>query len=79
MKRDEPLVARLERQAGQKEARFAHLLCGKVAATEMMPKLYDSKQPENDRIAELEKEVENLRSELDLFRQSFEEFKKQFE
>ena len=29
----EPLVVKLERQAGQKEARFAHLLCGEVAAS----------------------------------------------
>src|SRR5215210_179386 len=30
MKRDEPLVVKLERQPGQKEARFAHLLSGEV-------------------------------------------------
>src|SRR6476620_3195312 len=29
-RRDEPLVLKLERQAGQKEARYAHLLCGPV-------------------------------------------------
>src|SRR4029078_12151642 len=30
MRRDEPLVVKLERQAGQKEARYAHLLSGEV-------------------------------------------------
>ncbi len=79
-KRDEPLVARLERQAGQKEARFAHLLSGEIAAAnETASQTSAARQTANDRIVELEKEIENLRSELNLFRQSFEEFKKQFE
>lgn len=34
-RRDEPLIARLERQPGQKEARYAHLLSGPVAAETM--------------------------------------------
>lgn len=80
MKRDEPVVVKLERQIGQKEARYAHLLSGEIdlesisAAREI-----SAGQTKNDRIAELEREIENLRSEFNLFRESFEEFKKQFE
>lgn len=79
-KRDEPVVVRLERQPGQKEARYAHLLSGEVSA-ELIASLHNvsASQPRADRIGELEREIENLRNEFNLFRESFEEFKKQFE
>lgn len=79
-KRDEPIVVKLERQIGHKEARFAHLLSGAIDM-EAMSNLREvsSSQTRNDRIAELEREIENLRSEFNLFRQEFEDFKKQFE
>lgn len=82
MRRDEPLVVKLERQPGQKEVRYAHLLSGEVAAAAYQPQ---EKSPPagqtagNERIANLESELENLRNELSAFRQAFEEFKKQFE
>lgn len=81
--RDEPLVAKLERQPGQKEGRFAHLLCGELdletISANWQEKSSSSGQTQNERIAELERELENLRSEFNLFKESFEEFKKQFE
>ena len=77
-RRDEPLIVKLERQAGQKEARFAHLLSGEV--TSYQPPERVSRSTANDeRIEKLEQEVTSLRSELNDFRQNFEEFKKQFE
>jgi uncharacterized protein YceH (UPF0502 family) len=81
MRRDEPLVVKLERQPGQKEVRYAHLLSGEIDVTAYAVKEVPSvgKQTENERITALENELENLRSEFNLFRQSFEEFKKQFE
>ncbi len=66
--RDPPLVVRLQRQSGQKEVRFAHLLSGEVAAAEPEPQA----EPEIDRIGRLEKEVEDLKRQ-------FAEFRKQFE
>jgi uncharacterized protein YceH (UPF0502 family) len=79
-KRDEPLVVRLERQAGQKEARFAHLLCGAPSAAVYALKTSPANSSAgNERIEKLEQEIESLRSELNNFRQMFEEFKKQFE
>lgn len=82
MKRDEPLVAKLERQPGQKEARFAHLLSGKVNAGIMstareVPAVPG--QESTDRIGKLEQEVESLRAELTSFREAFDEFRKQFD
>lgn len=81
MRRDEPLVARLTRQPGQKEVRYAHLLSGEIDQATYAKEVSSvgGRQADNDRIAALETELENLRSEFNLFRQSFEEFKKQFE
>lgn len=64
MSREPPLVVRLPKQSGQKEVRYAHLLSGEVRLTEP--------EPELDRIAKLEKEVDDLKKQ-------FEEFRKQFE
>jgi uncharacterized protein len=79
-KRDEPLIIRLERQPGQKEARYAHLLCGEVDAAAYAPKIHAAASPAgNERLEKLEQEVAELRNELNEFRLAFDEFKKQFE
>jgi uncharacterized protein YceH (UPF0502 family) len=64
MSRENALIVRLPRQSGQKEVRYAHLLSGEASLTEL--------EPEPDRIAKLEKDVEDLKKQ-------FEEFRKQFE
>jgi uncharacterized protein YceH (UPF0502 family) len=61
-----PLVVRLPRQAGQKEIRYGHLLSGDVAPGE--PEV----EPELDRIGKLEKEVEDLKAQFEVFRKQFE-------
>ncbi|MCW5960754.1 MAG: YceH family protein [Pyrinomonadaceae bacterium] len=79
--REEPLVARLERQPGQKESRYTHLLSGEISE-EMLAafqKSSSSSSAKDQRIAELEEEVQALRTEFETFRDSFEEFKKQFD
>jgi uncharacterized protein YceH (UPF0502 family) len=77
-KREEPLIVKLERMPGQKEARYAHLLCGEV--TSYVPPERTSRGSANDeRVEKLEQEVEALKGELSNFRSEFEEFKKQFE
>jgi len=68
MSGESPLVARLPRQTGQKEVRYAHLLSGEVRMTEPEGEA----EPEPDRIGKLEKEVEELKRQ-------FAEFRKQFE
>ena len=79
IRREEPLVVKLERQPGQKEVRYAHLLSGEVVNYSPPEKTLSVHQTGNERMAKLEADLENLRSEFNLFRQSFEEFKKQFE
>jgi uncharacterized protein YceH (UPF0502 family) len=81
-RRDEPLIIKLERQAGQKEARYAHLLCGPVdqsAAMHIRESREASSSGKEDKIAKLESEIENLRGEFASLRETFEEFRKQFE
>jgi uncharacterized protein YceH (UPF0502 family) len=82
--RDEPLVTKLPRQAGRKEARYAHLLSGQPAVEEEGEAQPLSSAPraraaEPERVARLEAEVERLSGELAEMRREFEEFRKQFE
>lgn len=80
----EPLVARLPRQPGQKETRFAHLLSGEVtpeqiAESEHTLRAAPTKRNETEKIRELEQTVEALRAEVKALQEQFEQFKKQFE
>lgn len=80
-RRTEPLVMKLERQPGQKEARYAHLLSGEIDI-ESLPQR--SERPaagggSNERIEKLEQEVQRLSTELESLQETFAEFKKQFE
>ena len=69
----DPLVARLPRQAGQKEIRFGHLLFGEIPVeTPAEPRPVSSRQS-------LEQKVDALATEVEKLRLQFEEFKKQFE
>jgi uncharacterized protein YceH (UPF0502 family) len=61
-------VARLPRQSGQKEVRYAHLLSGEVKLTE--PEA--AAEAQLDRIGKLEKEVEDLKKQFEEFRRQFE-------
>jgi len=74
----EPLVARLPRQAGQKEIRFVQLLSGEVAIDES-PESILPRRAAADRVAKLEEEVASLKSHVQDLQQQFDTFKKQFE
>lgn len=80
-RRDEPLLVKLERQPGQKEARFAHLLSGKIDQSKLATIAEKSRSSDsgNERIEKLESEVERLGGELKEFREMFDEFRKQFD
>lgn len=71
-----PLVVRLPRQLGFKEARFAHLLAGPVTLAPGEPA---SPPAPLDRVGQLEQEVASLRQELGELRQQFASFRQQFE
>jgi uncharacterized protein len=74
----EPLVARLARQAGMKEQRYAHLLGGEVsisapaAAVEAAAPV----QAENERLSRLEQESVALRAEVGELRRQLDDLKR---
>lgn len=75
MDREEPLVLRLPKAPGAREARFAQLLGGPVEAASVgVP----AALPAPGRLERLEAEVQALRQELSELREAFEAFKAQF-
>lgn len=83
MNPDRPMVCKLPRQVGRKEARFAQLFGGVPEVTEdvAMPMEPARRQvmAENERVAKLEEEVAALRSEVIELQRLMAEFKAQFE
>jgi uncharacterized protein YceH (UPF0502 family) len=87
--RDEPLVVKLPRQTGRKEARYAHLLSGPPAFEELGEEQTahassraassSARAAEGERVSRLEAEVEALREEVAELRRQLEEFRRQFE
>ena len=72
MEREPPLVALLPRQPGTKESRYAHLLSGEVASAPLSspaPPSAHSTNPQEERIAQLEATVAELRQELTALQQ----------
>ena len=85
----EPLVRRLARQPGQKEARYAHLLSGEpvepahtsAPTPEAAPTrpAANARPDDDERSARLEGELDALRAEVKRLRAEFEEFKSKFD
>jgi uncharacterized protein YceH (UPF0502 family) len=77
---ERPLVTKLERLAGTKEPRYAHLLSGNVSAAQVESS-EDSVSVEgaDARIETLEQEVEGLRQRVENLEAQLVEFRKQFE
>jgi uncharacterized protein YceH (UPF0502 family) len=80
-RRDEPLLVRLERQPGQKEARFAHLLSGEIDVTSLSSpaEKRSSASSDTSRLEALEAEVAGLKQELAEFKAMFDKFRRQFD
>jgi uncharacterized protein YceH (UPF0502 family) len=87
-RRDEPMVFKLPRQSGRKDARYTHLLSGQPELDESAEEQTAHAAPrpssstraaEGERVARLESEVEALRGEVAELRRQLEEFRKQFE
>lgn len=77
-----PLVARLARAPGTKEARYAHLLSGdEIVERQEVAASFSAavEMPRQDRIAQLETEVSRLRAEVERLSAQFDAFSKQFD
>lgn len=85
MEREPPLVALLPRQAGTKEARYAHLLSPIGVILEKQPiqpfrEPVQSNDPSDaERTLQLQRNVEDLQKEIADLKRQFAEFRKQFE
>lgn len=88
VEREMPLVVKLPKSPGTKEARYAHLLSGEraVERQEISGSLIPPSSPApiisgrgDDRFSALEDEVQQLRAEVSWLSRQFETFKKQFE
>lgn len=84
MKREPALVAILPRQSGTKESRYAHLLSGDANASGAgvpeaipLPTSRSLETPSDERIANLESEVTELKREVDELKAQFANFRKQ--
>ena len=77
------IVAKLARAPGTKEPRYAHLLSGEeVLEQQEVAAAFSgniSATPQRDRLAHLEQEVVQLRTQLDALTLQFQAFQKQFE
>jgi uncharacterized protein YceH (UPF0502 family) len=83
MQRDPPLARVLPRQPGTKESRYVHLLAGDVVDAEV-PFVHATaaaaRNPvDADRVLRLEEEVAELRRELGEMKDQLERFRRQFE
>jgi len=78
--RDEPLVVRLDRQVGQKDARYAHLLSGEVDIVNIpATRERSAGGGSTDRIEKLEAEVASLKTKFEAIKTELAEFRRQFE
>ncbi|HEY8203314.1 MAG TPA: YceH family protein [Pyrinomonadaceae bacterium] len=79
----DPLVMKLPRQAGQKDARFTHLLAGQppieAPLESSAPPRTARREHDVDRLNKLEGQVQVLTQQFENLAAQFEEFKKQFE
>ncbi|HEY2866424.1 MAG TPA: YceH family protein [Pyrinomonadaceae bacterium] len=79
-RRDEPLVVRLERQVGQKDARYAHLLSGAIDIANLpVERERPAAAGSHDQIALLRSEIETMKSEIAELKEEFAKFRQQFE
>ena len=71
------LIVKIGRRAGEKEARYAHLLLGPPSTVEAAPEPLTPTR--GDRIGALEAEVAQLREEVEELKRQFAGFRSQFE
>src|SRR6266852_6295227 len=82
MQREPPLVKVLPRQPGTKESRYAHLLAGDVVEVETSGQAgaaVERNPADVEHITRLEGEVADLRREVGEVKDHLERFRKQFE
>lgn len=77
----EPLVVKLPRQSGQKDARYVHLLSGEpdLSHLESTTTEPSTRRADSERAPQLEEQVQALRQQVEELAKQFADFRKQFE
>jgi uncharacterized protein len=77
----EPLVVKLPRQSGQKDARYVHLLSGEpdLSHLEATTTEQSTRRADSERTPQLEEQVQALKQQVEELARQFAEFRKQFE
>lgn len=78
----EPMVVKLPRQPGQKDARFAHLLSGEPEVETFAEATHTRtarRAEDSERMTKLEEQLQTLAQQVESLSTQFAEFKKQFE
>jgi uncharacterized protein len=79
MTREKPLVVKLPRQTGMKEARYAHLLCGDPLLENNETEAEKVQNEYEERITTLEEELKEVKNQISELKSKFEDFRKEFE
>lgn len=69
--REQPLVIRLAKEPGKREARWAHLFSGEIHVDEPEEMQGAASGSDRERIALLEQQVQTLREEVEMLKQLF--------
>lgn len=77
----EPLVVKLPRQSGQKDARYVHLLSGEPDLSQMEATTTEQpmRRADSVRAPQLEEQVQALKQQVEDLARQFADFRKQFE
>jgi uncharacterized protein len=77
----EPLVMKLPRQSGQKDARYVHLLSGEPDLSHLDATITEqsTRRAGSERTPQLEEQVQALRQQVEELARQFADFRKQFE
>ena len=75
----DPLVVKLPRQVGQKDARYVHLLSGEPDLSHLEATEQPTRRADSARAPQLEEQVQALRQQVEELARQFAEFRKQFE
>ena len=77
----DPLLVKLPRQPGQKDARYVHLLSGEpdLSHVEAVTTEQPTRRTDSERAPQLEEQVQLLKQQVEELARQFAEFRKQFE
>ena len=79
IEKEPAMVVKLERQAGRKECRYMHLLCGPIDEEVLSQPVAIVQTAQGSSLAALEEEIKGLKTELAELKAEFQVFREQFE